>query len=71
MGPKLPYLVREGQGELDLVRHRLGVASALERHAVEDGGAGPEGSASKTERAHCAMDGEAWVVIVLSLVKLA
>lgn len=56
--PKLSYLVREGQGKLDLVRHRLSVASALERHA-EDGGAGPEGRASKTEGVHLAMDGSA------------
>lgn len=52
------YLVREGQGKLDLVRHSLGVASALNRHA-EDGGAGPEGRASKTEGVHLAMDGSA------------
>ena len=53
------YLVRKGQGELDLVRDRLRVASALKRHA-EDGRTGPEGRASKTERAHLEMDGRLW-----------
>ena len=51
------YLVRKGQGELDLVRDRLRVASALKRHAAENGGASPKGRAGKTERAHLAMDG--------------
>ena len=54
--PRPSYLVRKGQGELDLVRHGLSVTSALKRHA-EDGGTGPEGRASKTERAHLVMDG--------------
>lgn len=57
MNSEPSYLVRKGQGELDLVRDRLSVTSALERHAVEDGGASPEGRASKTERAHLVMDG--------------
>lgn len=57
IGPK-SYLVREGQGKLDLVRHGLSVASALDRHA-EDGGAGPEGRTSKTEGVHIVIDGSA------------
>lgn len=54
------YLVRKGQGKLDLVRHSLGVTSALERNA-ESGGTSPEGRASEAERAHLAMDeGGGW-----------
>ena len=55
--------MRKGQGQLDLVRHSLGVASALERNA-EGGGASPESRASKAERAHLAMDGREKVVMV-------
>lgn len=57
--PRSAYLVRKGQGELDLVRHGLSETSALKRHA-EDGRTGPEGRASKTERAHLEMDGRVW-----------
>ena len=53
------YLVRKGQGELDLVRHGLSETSALKRHA-EDRRTGPEGRTSKTERAHLEMDGRLW-----------
>lgn len=54
--------MRKGQGELDLVRHRLSVASALEGHAAEDGGTSPKGRAGKAERAHLAMEGgRGWV----------
>lgn len=56
------YLVRESKGELDLVRHGFGVAPALEGHAGGQGGS-PEGRASKSERAHLAMDSEKIVVI--------
>lgn len=48
--------MREGQGELDLVGHSLGVASALEGNA--DGrGASPQGRAGKTKRVHLATAG--------------
>ena len=50
------YLVRKGQGELDLVAHSLGIASALERNA-EGRGASPQGRAGKTKRVHLAMAG--------------
>ena len=53
------YLVRKGQGKLDLVRHSLGVTSALERNA-EGGGTSPKSRASKAERAHLAMDDGEW-----------
>ena len=57
------YLVRKGQGKLDLVVHGLSVTSALERSA-EGRGTGPEGRASEAERAHLAMDGEETTVMV-------
>jgi hypothetical protein len=51
------YLVRKGQGQLDLVGDGLGVSTALNGSA-EEGGAGPQGRASEAEGAHCAMDGD-------------
>lgn len=57
------YLVRKGQGKLDLVRHSLGVTSALKRD-TEGGGTSPESRASEAERAHLAMDGREKVVMV-------
>lgn len=50
------HLVRQGQGQLDLVRDGLRVATALDRSA-EEGGTSPEGRASETEGAHCAIVG--------------
>lgn len=50
------YLVRKGQGELDLVGHSLGIASALERNA-EGRGASPQSRTGKTKRVHIATAG--------------
>jgi hypothetical protein len=54
----LTYLVRKGQGQLDLVGNGLGVSTALDG-STEDGGTGPQGGASEAEGAHCAMVGDA------------
>lgn len=62
------YLVRQGQGKLDLVVNSLGVTSALKRNA-ESRGTSPESRASEAERAHLAMDGME-VVVVISLLNL-
>lgn len=61
--PSPAYLVRKGQGELDLIRHGLSETSALKRHA-EDGRTGPEGRASKTKRAHLEIDGRVWGLVI-------
>lgn len=50
------YLVRKGQGQLDLVGNGLGVSTALDGSA-EHGGTGPKGRASETEGVHLAMMG--------------
>lgn len=50
------YLVRQGQGQLDVFGDSLSISTALDRSA-EDRGAGPQGRASEAEGAHCAMDG--------------
>ena len=50
----LTYLVREGQGQLDLVGDGLGVSTALDGSA-EHGGTSPQSRASKAEGAHCAI----------------
>jgi hypothetical protein len=50
------YLVRKGQGQLNLVGNGLGVSTALDRSA-EHGGTGPEGRASEAEGVHLAMIG--------------
>lgn len=52
------YLVRKGQGQLDLVGDGLGISTALDGSA-EEGRASPQGRASEAEGAHCAMDGYA------------
>jgi hypothetical protein len=50
------HLVRQSQGQLDLVGNGLSVPTALDGSA-EHGGTGPQGRASEAEGAHGAMDG--------------
>lgn len=58
MGICLTHLVRQSQGQLDLVGNSLSVSTALERSA-EEGGTGAQGRTSKAKGAHCAMDEDA------------
>lgn len=56
------YLVRKDKRELDLVRHGLGVAPALDGDA-ECRRASPQGRASKAKRIHLlamGREGEEW-----------
>jgi hypothetical protein len=53
----MAYLVRKGQGELDLVGNSLSVATALDRDA-ESGRARSESSPGEPKRAHCAIGRE-------------
>lgn len=50
-GEDSTYLVREGQGELDLVGNGLSVSTALDGSA-EHGGTSPKGRASEAEGVH-------------------
>lgn len=46
------YLVRKGQGQLDLVSDGLSIATALDR-STEHGGVSPQGRTSEAEGVHC------------------
>ncbi len=50
------HLVRQSQGQLDLVVDGLGVTTALDGSA-EEGGTSPQGRASEAEGVHFAMVG--------------
>ena len=56
-GEDSTYLVRQGQGELDLVGNGLGVSTALDGGA-EHGGTSPKGRASEAEGVHRDVMGE-------------
>lgn len=58
----MPYLVRKGQGELDLVVHSFSITTALDRDA-ESGRASSESSPGEPKRAHCAIGRQRKMVI--------